>query len=60
MAGRPTISSSSWPAKDVGVSLIPMEILALGPLMHRQTRLANIVQETGAKTIHYLYDFGDS
>ncbi|WP_283808027.1 IS1096 element passenger TnpR family protein [Bradyrhizobium shewense] len=28
--------------------------------MHRKTRLSNIVQETGAKTIHYLYDFGDS
>nr|WP_283811409.1 plasmid pRiA4b ORF-3 family protein [Bradyrhizobium zhanjiangense] len=26
----------------------------------RKARLSDIVQETGAKTIHYLYDFGDS
>jgi len=25
-----------------------------------KARLCDIVQETGAKTIHYLYDFGDS
>nr|WP_271627576.1 plasmid pRiA4b ORF-3 family protein [Bradyrhizobium sp. CCBAU 11445] len=30
------------------------------PIDARKTRLSNIVQETGAKTIHYLYDFGDS
>lgn len=26
----------------------------------RKARLCDIVRETGAKTIHYLYDFGDS
>ncbi|MDE5446716.1 hypothetical protein GWG65_36245 [Bradyrhizobium sp. CSA207] len=30
------------------------------PIDARKTRLSNIVQETGAKTIRYLYDFGDS
>jgi hypothetical protein len=30
------------------------------PIDARKTRLSNIVQETGAKTIHYRYDFGDS
>ncbi|WP_245343903.1 plasmid pRiA4b ORF-3 family protein [Bradyrhizobium japonicum] len=30
------------------------------PIDARKTRLSNIVQETGAKTIHYLYDFGYS
>lgn len=40
--------------------MIPEEILALSPSMHRKTQPFNIVLETGAKTIHYLYDFGDS
>src|SRR6185295_10303825 len=30
------------------------------PIDARKARLSDIVQETGAKTIHYLYDFGDS
>ncbi|MGY4257848.1 hypothetical protein ACVI1L_004916 [Bradyrhizobium sp. USDA 4516] len=30
------------------------------PFDARKTWLSNIVQEIGAKTIHYLYDFGDS
>ena len=30
------------------------------PVDARKVRLYDIVQETGAKTIHYLYDFGDS
>ncbi|QOZ11810.1 plasmid pRiA4b ORF-3 family protein [Bradyrhizobium sp. CCBAU 51765] len=30
------------------------------PIDARKTRLTNIVQETGAKTIHYLNNFGDS
>ncbi|MGY4157856.1 hypothetical protein ACVINW_003698 [Bradyrhizobium sp. USDA 4461] len=30
------------------------------PLDASKARLCDIVQETGAKTIHYLYDFGDS
>lgn len=29
------------------------------PLDARKSRLYDIVRETGAKTIHYLYDFGD-
>ncbi|WP_245283363.1 plasmid pRiA4b ORF-3 family protein [Bradyrhizobium sp. WSM2793] len=29
------------------------------PIDARKARLSDIVQETGAKTIHYLYDFGD-
>ncbi|WP_271623609.1 plasmid pRiA4b ORF-3 family protein [Bradyrhizobium sp. CCBAU 11430] len=29
------------------------------PFDARKTRLSDIVHETGAKTIHYLYDFGD-
>ncbi|UPT95866.1 plasmid pRiA4b ORF-3 family protein [Bradyrhizobium barranii subsp. apii] len=30
------------------------------PIDARKARLCDIVRETGAKTIHYLYDFGDS
>jgi hypothetical protein len=30
------------------------------PIDASKARLCDIVQETGAKTIHYLYDFGDS
>jgi hypothetical protein len=30
------------------------------PIDARKARLCDIVHETGAKTIHYLYDFGDS
>ncbi|MCK1374924.1 plasmid pRiA4b ORF-3 family protein, partial [Bradyrhizobium sp. 49] len=30
------------------------------PMDARKARLCDIVRETGAKTIHYLYDFGDS
>jgi hypothetical protein len=30
------------------------------PIDARKARLCDIIQETGAKTIHYLYDFGDS
>jgi hypothetical protein len=29
------------------------------PIDARKARLCDIVRETGAKTIHYLYDFGD-
>jgi hypothetical protein len=29
------------------------------PIDARKARLYDIVRETGAKTIHYLYDFGD-
>jgi hypothetical protein len=30
------------------------------PIDASKARLCDIVRETGAKTIHYLYDFGDS
>jgi hypothetical protein len=30
-----------------------------GPLDARKARLHKIVEDTGAKTLHYLYDFGD-
>jgi pRiA4b ORF-3-like protein len=30
------------------------------PIDARKAQLCDIVRETGAKTIHYLYDFGDS
>jgi hypothetical protein len=30
------------------------------PIDARKARLCDIVRDTGAKTIHYLYDFGDS
>jgi hypothetical protein len=29
------------------------------PIDARKARLSDIVRETGAKTVHYLYDFGD-
>lgn len=32
----------------------------LQPMDARKARLCDIVRDTGAKTIHYLYDFGDS
>ena len=31
-----------------------------GPIDARKARLYDIVRETGAKTIHYIYDFGDN
>ena len=30
-----------------------------GPLPAAKTTLADVVEDTGARTIHYLYDFGD-
>jgi hypothetical protein len=30
------------------------------PIDARKARLCDVVRETGAKTIHYLYDFGDN
>jgi hypothetical protein len=30
-----------------------------GPLSAAKTTLADVVEDTGARTIHYLYDFGD-
>ena len=51
--------SSSTLAKNVG---IPDPTSEFGRPAHRcpQGRLCDIVRETGAKTIHHLYDFGDS
>ena len=60
MAGRTATSSSSSLAKYVGGSLIPTNDYGHQPIDARKARLCDIVQETGAKTIHYLYDFGDS
>ena len=38
----------------------PVDHFGSQPINARKARLSDIVQETGAKTIHYLYDFGDS
>jgi hypothetical protein len=38
----------------------PVDHFGPQPIDARKARLSEIVQETGAKTIHYLYDFGDS
>jgi hypothetical protein len=37
----------------------PVDHFGPQPIDARKARLSEIVQETGAKTIHYLYDFGD-
>jgi hypothetical protein len=31
-----------------------------GPLDARKTKLVEVLEDTGLKTLHYLYDFGDS
>ncbi len=38
----------------------PVDHFGSQPIDARKARLSDIVQETGANTIHYLYDFGDS
>lgn len=38
----------------------PVDHFGSQPIDARKARLFDVVQETGAKTIHYLYDFGDS
>ncbi len=45
---------ASWGIRD------PDGDFGLQPVDARKARLSDILQETGAKTIHYLYDFGDS
>jgi hypothetical protein len=37
----------------------PVDHFGSQPFEARKARLSEIVQETGAKTIHYLYDFRD-
>ena len=37
----------------------PDDDLGHPPIDARKARLYDIIEETGAKTIHYLYDFGD-
>ena len=38
----------------------PVDHFGSQPIDARKARLFDVVQETGAKTIHYIYDFGDS
>src|ERR1700704_1325566 len=47
-------------ATGAGTSIRPREWPLRGPHRMLTAQLSNIVDETGAKTIHYLYDFGDS
>lgn len=44
--------------KDIGWS-IPDPEWTDGPLDARKVRLIDALEDTGAKTIRYLYDFGD-
>src|SRR5918998_470060 len=45
-------------ARDVGWG-VPDPDWGDGPLDARKARLADVVEEIGAKTLKYLYDFGD-
>jgi hypothetical protein len=45
-------------ARDVGWGL-PDPDFGDGPLDARKARLTDVLEDTGAKTIRYLYDFGD-
>ena len=45
-------------ARDVGWG-IPDRDWADGPLDARKARLGNVLEDVGAKTLRYLYDFGD-
>lgn len=45
-------------ARDVGWG-IPNPDWGDGPLDARKTTLSGVVEDTGAKTLRYLYDFGD-
>ena len=45
-------------ARDVGWG-VPDPDWGDGPLDARKARLADVLEETGAKTLKYLYDFGD-
>lgn len=46
-------------ARDVGWS-IPDPDWRDGPLDARKARLIDVLEDTGAKTLHYIYDFGDN
>src|SRR4051794_31978166 len=45
-------------ARDVGRGM-PDPDWGEGPLDARKTRLLDVLEDTGAKTLKYLYDFGD-
>ena len=45
-------------ARDVGWGL-PDPDWSDGPLNARKATLWDVIEDTGAKTLHYLYDFGD-
>src|SRR5262249_10342876 len=45
-------------AQDVGWG-IPDPDWGDGPLDARKARLADVLEDLGAKTLHYVYDFGD-
>ena len=46
-------------ARDVGWG-IPDPDWPDGPLDARKARLVDVLEDTGAKTLHYIYDFGDN
>jgi hypothetical protein len=46
-------------ARDVGWG-IPDPDWGDGPLDARKARLIDVLEDTGAKTLHYIYDFGDN
>lgn len=46
-------------ARDVGWG-IPDPDWGDGPLDARKARLTDVLEDTGAKTLHYTYDFGDN
>lgn len=45
-------------ARDLGWS-VPDPDFGDGPLDARKARLANVLEDTGARSLKYLYDFGD-
>jgi Plasmid pRiA4b ORF-3-like protein len=46
-------------ARDIGWG-IPDPDWRDGPLDARKARLVDVLEDTGAKTLHYIYDFGDN
>jgi hypothetical protein len=49
-----TAAGVSWGIPDPGFDV------GTAPIDARRSRLYDVARETGARTIHYLYDFGDS
>ena len=49
-----TAAGVNWGIPDPGFDF------GTAPIDARKSRLYDVARETGAKTIHYLYDFGDS